>query len=134
VVLGLSTGRPAAQGSEAWRGKKLSGVIATVSAALGASAATRIEIFVLSTAPYASGGYPDIDDLFRQQAQERNRKKREALLHQIQRLMHERVMLGPIWAPATRHGVGPRVGQPAIGLSPQLYFAAPYEEIRLKRP
>jgi len=30
--------------------------------------------------------------------------------------------------------VGPRVEQPAIGLSPQLYFAAPYEEIRLKRP
>src|SRR5205807_2137898 len=67
-------------GSEAWRGKKLSGVIATVSAAPGGSAATRIEIFVLSTAPYASGGYPDIDDLFRQQAQERDRKKREALL------------------------------------------------------
>jgi hypothetical protein len=35
---------------------------------------------VLSTAPYASGGYPDIDDLFRQQAQERDRRKREALL------------------------------------------------------
>ena len=60
--------------------------------------------------------------------------KREALLHQIQRLMHERVMFGPIWAPATLHGVGPRVGQPAIGLSLQLYLAAPYEEIRLKRP
>jgi len=48
--------------------------------------------------------------------------------------MHERVMFGPIWEPATLHGVGPRVEQPAIGLSPQLYFAAPYEEIRLKRP
>ena len=119
---------------EAWRGKKLSGVIATVSAAPGGNAATRIESFVLSTAPYASGGYPDIDDLFRQQAQERDRKKREALLHQIQRLMHERVMFGPIWEPATLHGVGPRVAQPAIGLSPQLYFAGPYEEIRLKRP
>src|SRR5438874_12280508 len=53
---------------EAWRGKKLSGVIATVSAAPGGNAATRIEGFVLSSAPYASGGYPDIDDLFRQQA------------------------------------------------------------------
>jgi len=96
-------------------------------------AATGIESFVLSTAPYASGGYPDIDDLYHQQAQERDRRKREAPLHQIQRLMHERAMFGPIWEPATLHSVGPRVGQPAIGLSLQLYFAA-YEEIRLKRP
>src|SRR5207245_3161309 len=66
---------------EAWRGKKLSGIIATVSAAPGGNAATRIESFVLSTAPYASGGYPDIDDLYRQQAQDRDRKKREAALH-----------------------------------------------------
>ena len=114
--------------------ERASGIVATVSAAPGGNAATRIESFVLSTAPYASGGYPDIDDVFRQQAQERDRKKREALLHQIQRLMHERAMFGPIWEPATLHSVGPRVGQPAIGLSLQLYFAAPYEEIRLKRP
>jgi peptide/nickel transport system substrate-binding protein len=119
---------------EAWLNKKLSGVIVTVSAAPGGNAATRIESFVLSTSPYASGGYPDIDELFRQQAQERDRRKREALLHQIQRLMHERVMFGPIWEPATLHGVGPRVEQPAIGLNPQLYFAAPYEEMRLKKP
>jgi ABC-type transport system substrate-binding protein len=118
---------------EAWRAKKLSGVIVTVSAAPGGNAATRIETFVLSTAPFASGGYPDIDELYRQQAQERDRKKREALLHQIQRLMHERVMFGPIWEPATLHGVGPRVEQPAVGLSPQLYFTAPWEEVRLRK-
>ncbi len=56
------------------------------------------------------------------------------MLHQIQRLMHERVMFGPIFEPATLHGVGPRVEESAIGLSSQLYFAAPYEDIRLKRP
>src|SRR6266545_1727789 len=117
---------------EAWRGKKLGGVIVGVSAAPG-NASSRLESFVISSAPYASGGYPDIDDLFRQQAQERDRKKREALLHQIQRLMHERVMFGPIFEPSTLHGVGPRVEEPAIGLSTQLYFAAPYEDIRLKK-
>jgi peptide/nickel transport system substrate-binding protein len=118
---------------EAWRGKKLGGVIVGVSAAPG-NASTRLESFVISTAAYASGGYPDIDDLFRSQAQERDRKKREAMLHQIQRLMHERVMFAPIFEPATLHGVGPRVEEPAIGLSPQLYFAGPYEEMRLKKP
>src|SRR5438067_1926015 len=98
------------------------------------NAPTRIEAFVISGAPYAAGGYPDIDEMFRQQAQERDRRKRDALLQQIQRLMHERVMHGPIFEPATLHGVGPRVEEPAIGLNPLLYFAAPYEDIRLKKP
>jgi hypothetical protein len=54
-------------------------------------------------------------------------------LHQIQRLIHERVMHAPIFEPATLHGVGPRVEEPAIGLNPLLYMAAPYEDIRLKK-
>jgi peptide/nickel transport system substrate-binding protein len=118
---------------DAWRAKKISGVIATATAAQG-NAATRIEAFVISSAATAYGGYPDIDDLFRQQAQERDRKKREALLYQIQRLMHERVMHAPIFEPATLHGVGPRVEEAGIGLNQQLYFAAPYEDMRLKKP
>jgi len=118
---------------EAWRSKKLGGVIVTVSAAPG-SAPVRLESFVISSAPYASGGYADIDELFERQAYERDRTKREALLYEIQRLMHERVMFGPIFEPATLHGIGPRVEEPAIGLNTQLYFAAPYEDIRLKQP
>ena len=88
---------------------------------------------MVSGSAYAYGGYPDLDDLFLQQAQERDRKRREALLHQIQRLLHERVMHAPIFEPATLHGVGPRVAEPAIGLSSLLYFAAPYEDMRLKK-
>ena len=118
---------------EAWRTKKLTGVIMGASAGLG-NAAARLEAFVISSGTYAYGGYPDIDDLFRQQAQERDRGRREAMLHQIQRLMHERVMHAPIFEPATLHGVGPRVEEPAVGLNPLLYFAAPYEEMRLKKP
>jgi peptide/nickel transport system substrate-binding protein len=118
---------------DAWRAKKLGGLIVNATAAQG-NAASRIEAFVVSSSAYAYGGYPDIDDLFLQQAQERDRKRREALLHQIQRLMHERVMHAPIFEPATLHGVGPRVEEPAIGLNPLLYMAAPYEEMRLKKP
>src|SRR5262245_27005864 len=119
---------------EAWRTKKLHGLIMTVTAAQG-NAASRIEAFVISNS-YAYGGYPDIDDLFRTQAQERDRKKREALLFQIQRLMHERVMHAPIFEPATLHGVGPRVGhgvkEPAIVLKPLHCFGTPNEDIRVK--
>ena len=117
----------------AWREKKLHGLILTPSGALG-NAATRLEPYVLSTGAYAYGGYPDIDGLFQQQAVERDRGKRQALLHQIQRLMHERVMHAPIYEPATVHGVGPRVAEPAVGLNPLLYFTAPYEELRLSKP
>ena len=117
---------------DAWRSKKISGVILMATAAQG-NAATRIETFVISSSAYAYGGYPDIDELFRQQSQERDRKKREALLFQVQRLMNERVMHGPVFEPATLHGVGPRVEEAAIGLNPLLYFTAPYEDMRLKK-
>jgi len=117
---------------DAWRAKKLQGLIANATAAQG-NAASRLEAFVVSGSAYAYGGYPDIDDLFLQQAQERDRKRREAILHQIQRLIHERVMHAPIFEPATLHGVGPRVEEPAIGLNALLYMAAPYEEMRLKK-
>ena len=50
------------------------------------------------------------------------------------RVMQKRVMFGPIFEPAILHGVGPRVEEPAIGLSSQLYFPAPYEDMRLKKP
>jgi peptide/nickel transport system substrate-binding protein len=116
-----------------YREKKLQGLILNVTAALG-NAATRIETSVLSTGTYAYGGYPDIDDLFRQQAVERDRGKREVLLHQIQRLMQERVMHAPIFDSVPLHGVGPRVEEPAVGLNPLLYFTAPYEDMRLRRP
>jgi len=118
---------------EAWRSKKLTGVIMAASAGLG-NAAARLEAFVVTSGTYAYGGHPDIDEIFKQQAEERDRKKRETLLHQIQKLMHERVMHAPIYDPATLHGVGPRVEEPAVGLNPLLYFAAPYEEMRLKKP
>src|SRR5881296_4472263 len=118
---------------EAWRTKTRTGVFVTVTAAPG-NAASRIENFVISSAPYATGGHPDIDDLFRQQEQERDRKKREALLHQIQRLMYDRVMYGGIFEPATLHGIGPRVEEAGVGLSAQLYFTSPWEDMRLKKP
>jgi peptide/nickel transport system substrate-binding protein len=117
----------------AWREKKLKGLLLVATGASG-NAATRIETFVVSTGAYAYGGSPDLDALFQQQAVERDRSKRQELLHQIQRLMSERVMHAPVFEPATLHGVGPRVAEAAVGLNAQLYFAAPYEEMRLRKP
>jgi hypothetical protein len=75
-----------------------------------------------------------IDALFQQQAVERDRTMREALLHQLQRLMQERVMHASIAELAALHGVRPRVEEPGIGLIPLFVYFGPYEEMRLKRP
>jgi peptide/nickel transport system substrate-binding protein len=115
----------------AWRDKKIKGIIVGGTAAQG-NAATRIEAFAITGGYYADGGYPDMDALFEQQATERDRHKREAMLHQIQRLMHERVMFAPIMEPASLHAVGPRVAEAAIGITPLTYFPTPYEDMSLK--
>jgi ABC-type transport system substrate-binding protein len=117
----------------AWREKKLKGLILSGSGAFG-NAATSIEPYGISTGVYAYGGHLDIDELFRQQAVERDRTNREALLHQLQRLTQERVMHAPIAEPAALHGVGPQVEEPGVGLIPLFAYFGPYEEIRLKRP
>src|SRR5256714_982953 len=54
------------------------------------NAATRIEAFVISGGIRAYGGYPDIDALFRDQAGETDKKRRESLPQKIQPPMHER--------------------------------------------
>jgi len=100
--------------------------------AAGGNAATRIEAFVISGGIRAYGGYPDIDALFRDQSGETDVKKREALLHRIQQLMHERVMFAPIVEPAFLSAYGPRVEQPGMGLITGIAFSMPYEELRLK--
>jgi peptide/nickel transport system substrate-binding protein len=97
------------------------------------NAATRIEELVLSTGTFASGGYPDIDTLFKQQDVETDRSKREALLHKIQQLVHERVMFAPIFLFVWPSGVGPRVEEPGLWLIKPYPWAAPLEDVRLKK-
>jgi hypothetical protein len=82
---------------------------------------------------------PDSDKTFqghvRQHPPRRDDDERAwARLHQIQRLMQERVMHAPIFDSVPLRGVGPQVEEPAVGLNPLLYFTAPYEEMRLKKP
>ena len=77
-----------------------------------------VESFMYSRGTYAYGGYPDIDELFQQQRQERDRAKREAILHHIQQLTVERVMFAPIMDLRGLTGVGPRVAEHTINSIP----------------
>ena len=113
------------------REKKLRPLVYLASAAYG-NAATRIDSFVAAGGLYAYGSYPDIEGLVREQAGERDRRRREATLHRIQQLMHERAMFAPIWDIAVLTGYGPRVGEPGLGLIGSYLFSAPYEDVRLK--
>jgi peptide/nickel transport system substrate-binding protein len=115
----------------AWQSKKLRGLCVCGSALYG-NAATRMSEIVPSESTYAYGGYPDVDALYRQQALETDRKKREAMLHQIQQILHERVRFGPIFEYIWPSGIGPRVAEPALMMINPYPWSAPLEEVRLK--
>jgi peptide/nickel transport system substrate-binding protein len=114
----------------AWREKKLPSLFITGAGASG-NAATRVADFIYSQGIYSYGGYPDIDELFQQQAKERDRAKREAMLHRIQHLTMERVMFAPIMDFRALMGVGPRVAEHTINSIPAHPFPS-LEDIRLK--
>jgi peptide/nickel transport system substrate-binding protein len=114
----------------AWREKKLRGLFITGAGNSG-NAASRVQEFIYSKGSYAYGGYPDIDDLFLQQARERDVRKREALLYRIQQLTIDRAMFAPIMDFRALMGVGPRVTEHTITWIHNSPFPS-YEDVRLK--
>jgi peptide/nickel transport system substrate-binding protein len=116
----------------AWRAKTLQGVILAASGAIG-SASTRLENYVVSWGEFAYGGDLGLDDRFKQQARERDPQRCQALLHDLQRQVHERVMFAPIYEIAGLNGVGPHVAESGLGLIPTYNWSGPYEDVRLKR-
>ena len=111
--------------------KKFKNLIQGSSGAFG-NAATRIEAFVAGGGAYVYGSYPDIDGLFQEQAAENDPKRREATLHKIQQLVHEKIVYAPIWELAFINGVGPRVRESGLGLIAGHAYSAPYEALALK--
>jgi peptide/nickel transport system substrate-binding protein len=114
----------------AWHQKKLRGLFMAVSGNSG-NAASRVAEFIYSKGSYAYGGYPDIDEMFHQQARERDPRKREAILHSIQQLTVDRVTFGPIMDMRALMAIGPRVADHAINSVPMVLFPS-WEDMRLK--
>jgi len=117
---------------QALASKKLKGLCVCINAVYG-NAASRIAQTVPSDGAFAYGGYPDIDALYKQQGRETDPRKREVLLHQIQRLLNERVRFAPIMDYIWPSAVGPRVAEPALMLIDPYPWSAPLEEVRLKK-
>jgi peptide/nickel transport system substrate-binding protein len=113
------------------RDKKLKNIIQTASGAAG-NAATRIDAFVAAGGTFTYGSYPDLEGLVQEQAGEVDPKKREAILHRIQQMIHDRAMFAPIWELAFLNGHGPRVAESGLTLIPGHPYSSPYEDLRLK--
>ena len=114
-----------------WREKKLKGLLIGATGAAG-NAAARLEPFFTRNGIYAHGSLPEIDELFQRQAREPDRKAREALLHQIQRLVADQVLVAPMFQQAFIWGVGPRVAEAAAGLIEGYPYVGPVEDLKLK--
>ena len=113
--------------------KKLKGVCFCGISGYG-NASTRMAVIVPSSGTIAYGGFPDIDDLFQRQITESNQSKREAMLHQIQKTLHERTRFAPIFDYFWPSGLGPRVEEVSLMKIDPFPWAAPLEDVRLKRP
>ncbi len=115
----------------AWHEKKLKGVVLGSQGA-GGNAATRIEGLATKGGMFAYGVLPEVEDLFQRQARELDRAKREELLHQIQKILFERVVFAPIWENAFIRAAGPRVQEGGLELIRAFPYSAPMEDVRLK--
>jgi peptide/nickel transport system substrate-binding protein len=117
----------------AFQGKKLKGVCFCTIAIYG-NASTRLAENVPSNGTYAYGGWPDVDELYKKQLGETDPAKRERMLHDIQKILHERVRFAPIYDYFWASGIGPRVGDPALMKIDPFPWAAPLEDVTLKHP
>jgi peptide/nickel transport system substrate-binding protein len=114
-----------------WREKKLTGLLIGATGAAG-NAAARVEPFFTKAGIYAYGVVPEIEDLFQRQAKETDRKQREAQLHQIQKIIADRVLVAPLFQQGFIWGVGPRVAESGARLIQGFPYAAPCEDLKLR--
>jgi peptide/nickel transport system substrate-binding protein len=96
------------------------------------NAATRLEAFAYSKGAVSFLKDPQIDQWYEQQAGERDHKKREALLHNMQQKLYDEVRFIPIWELGFLCASGPRVAVSGLSRIPLFAYSGPYEEVQLK--
>src|SRR5712691_5155160 len=96
------------------------------------NAATRLESFATSKGSQAWIKDPELDAWYAQQAVERDRKKREALLHKIQQKLYDEALFAPLWELGFLCASGPRAAVSGLSLIPLFAYSGPYEDVQLK--
>jgi peptide/nickel transport system substrate-binding protein len=61
-----------------------------------------------------------------------DRKQREAHLHQIQKIVADRVLVSPLFQQGFIWGVGPRVVESGAGRIDGFPYTAPFEDLKLR--
>jgi peptide/nickel transport system substrate-binding protein len=115
----------------AHREKTLKNLAFQGSGAFG-NAATRLDAFVTSNGANSWIKDPEIDEWYAQQASERDRQKREAILHQIQQKLYDEARFIPIWELAFLCASGPRAAVSGLGLIPMFAYSGPFEDVQLR--
>jgi peptide/nickel transport system substrate-binding protein len=114
--------------------RKLRGLVQLIGPGGLGSASRTLEAYTSAGGAFAYGSYPDVDGLFREQATLLDRAKREAILHRLQQLVHDKAAFAPLYELAFVNGVGARVEEPGLGLIAGFAFSAPYEDVKLRGP
>jgi peptide/nickel transport system substrate-binding protein len=96
------------------------------------NATTRLGAFAYSKGAESWIKDPEIDAWYEQQVVERDRTKRETLLHKMQQKLYDDARFIPIWEYANLCASGPRVAVSGLSLIPLFSFSGPYEDVRLK--
>ncbi len=96
------------------------------------NASTRLDAFAYSKGSQSWMQDPEIDAWYLQQAKERNNEKRQTLLHQIQRKLHDEARLIPVWELSFLCASGPRAVVSGLSLIPLFAYSGPYEDVQVK--
>jgi peptide/nickel transport system substrate-binding protein len=96
------------------------------------NAASRLDAFVQSKGSQSWLKDAEIDAWFAQQAVERDRQKRQAILSQIQQKLYDEASFIPIWELGFLCASGPRVAVSGLSLIPLFAYSGPYEDLQLK--
>ena len=96
------------------------------------NAATRLEAFATSTGAFSWIKDPEIDAWYAAQTKERDRQKRQEVLHKIQSKLYDEARFIPIWELGFLCVSGPRVAVSGLRLIPLYSYSAPFEDVQLK--
>ena len=112
--------------------KKLKGICMCVNAVPG-NASTRLSQVLPKDGGFAYGSWPETDELYAKQLTENDPKKREELLHELQKILQERTRFAPIFDYWWASGVGPRVEEASLARIDFYPWSAPLEDVKLKK-
>jgi peptide/nickel transport system substrate-binding protein len=110
---------------EALNNHALRGVLFNINVS-GTTASSQLQNFFTIQDGY--GKYEDVSALMNQQLNENDPKKRQAILFQLQDLIHQKAMFVPIFQTTQPIGVGPRVKTQFHGKSIFPQVSVPYED------